>query len=74
MLEMNKRSEVYCKNHEDKPVEFYCSIHNELICSLCVWDHADHKYCVKACLSKDIIQYVECLKVELNKMEETILF
>ena len=44
-----KGPQVFCFEHEHKEVEFYCRKHNELLCSLCVWEHSDHRALVKVC-------------------------
>jgi hypothetical protein len=63
---------VYCHEHPEKPVEFYCFMHSLLLCNLCVWDHAEHKNSVKVCVEKDILKYVTALKKELEIMSSQI--
>lgn len=51
-LTISNGPQIYCHEHEHKEIEFYCRKHNELLCSLCVWDHSDHKALVKVCTHK----------------------
>jgi hypothetical protein len=48
-VNVGKGPSIFCHEHEHKDVEFYCRKHDELLCSLCVWDHSDHRALVKVC-------------------------
>lgn len=41
-----------CKNHDDRPVEFFCSAHQELICFLC--STTSHRSCPGVKAIKDV--------------------
>ena len=69
----NKGPAVYCFEHEHKDVEFYCRKHDALLCSLCVWEHSDHRVLVKVCTLKEIKAHTELLRNSLNKMHGEIV-
>lgn len=50
----SKGPSIFCHEHENKEVEFYCRKHDQLLCSLCVWEHSEHRALVKVCTHKDI--------------------
>jgi hypothetical protein len=60
---------IYCTEHEGKDIEFYCLKDHILLCSLCVWDHSDHRSVVKVCTQKDINKYTGKLRESLDKMK-----
>jgi hypothetical protein len=72
-LSMSKGPAVFCFEHEHKDVEFYCRKHNELLCSLCVWEHSDHRALVKVCTQKEIKNHTELLKKSLENMHSSIV-
>jgi hypothetical protein len=49
-------------------VEFYCSKDGQLLCSLCMWDHSEHKEKVKCCREKDIMAMISKLEKELENL------
>jgi len=59
---------MLCEEH-DKEVEFYCLKHNQLLCSLCVWDHSEHKTQVKLMQGNDLDEYVTILEKYLDRMQ-----
>jgi hypothetical protein len=69
----NRGPQVFCHEHEHKDVEFYCRKHNQLLCSLCVWEHSDHKAMVKVCTQKEINNHTQLLRSSLEKMHEEII-
>lgn len=77
MLELLKSSQkgpsVYCHEHEHKEVEFYCRKHDELLCSLCVWDHSDHRGLVKVCTQKEVKHHTDSISKALDSMKEHIV-
>ena len=64
---------MFCFEHEHKEVEFYCRKHNELLCSLCVWEHSDHRALVKVCTHKDIKTHSDLLRKSLYDMNKNII-
>ena len=68
-----KGPQVFCFEHEHKEVEFYCRKHNELLCSLCVWELSDHRALVKVCTHKDLKNHTDLLKSSLDGMHQNIV-
>ena len=60
-----------CDKHK-KDLEFYCSAHNVLLCSLCIWNHSKHQNRVKICVQDDIKHHTKELKEHLQTMKRQI--
>jgi hypothetical protein len=72
-ISSNKGPQVFCFEHEHKDVEFYCRKHDELLCSLCVWEHSDHRALVKVCTQKEVKNHTELLRKSLESMHASIV-
>jgi hypothetical protein len=72
-LQIRNGPMLYCFDHPNKEIEFYCRLHNELLCCLCVWEHSEHKSLVKVCIPKDLRTHTEDLKVAMGKMQEGVI-
>ena len=57
---------LFCGEHNNKEIEFYCTRDCQLLCTLCMWDHSDHKEKVKACIDKDVMIFVEKLEMQID--------
>ena len=56
-----------CKKHEDKPIEFYCNLEKEFLCSNCVLKHSkDHPMKVERVTAHHIKRHARKLKKELK--------
>ena len=63
-----KRPTILCGEHDEKEAEFYCMDHDKILCTLCVWDHSEHKASVKVCTIKDVKKHNDILKQSLEDM------
>ena len=63
---------MVCQNHNDKEVEFYCEKDKTLTCSLCVWNHSDHRQWVKVFTKTEIKEYNKELLSHLNNFKNII--
>lgn len=63
-----------CQKHSNKPVEFYCLVHEDLMCSFCLIKSEQHKECNKKIVDIESVgkSLIEChfastVKCELQK-------
>ena len=70
---VSKGPAIFCHEHEHKEVEFYCRKHDDLLCSLCVWEHSDHRPLVKVCTQKEIQQHTNLIKEAIDEMQTQIV-
>ena len=63
-----------CSKHmkEKEPIKFYCNWHKELLCSLCVWDHADHKDSTQISLEENLLEDIQKVESKIKEMSKVL--
>lgn len=61
---------VFCSDHNNKSIEFFCLRDDMLLCSLCMWDHSDHKHLVKSVNEEDLLAFVDKLEKKLELLHQ----
>ena len=51
-----------CSKHKKRTIDFVCDEHQEFICSLCMWDHANHKESTRIYLKEIYLKTSKRLK------------
>lgn len=68
----NKRSKLYCPEHSNREVEFYCAVDGDLLCQSCTWEHSDHSKSIKVINYQMLLDYQNVLKFYLSNMKDEL--
>jgi len=61
----------FCNKHPKEEFKFRCNLHKELLCSLCIWDHADHKKDVDIYTEEEFLKDLSVIETKIDtKIQE----
>jgi len=55
-----------CNKHPKEEFKFRCNMHKELLCSLCIWGHADHKKSVDIYTEEELLSDLNVIEGKID--------
>ena len=65
---------LVCLDHNNKDIEFLCYEHSTFLCSLCLWDHCEHKNSTAFYNCEDLATDLQKVEDRLIELDEKLKF
>ena len=65
---------LVCLGHNNKEIEFVCHEHSSFLCSLCLWDHCEHKTSTAFYSGEDLANDLKKVEDRLIDLDEKLKF